>query len=292
MHIGESCAYTVKIILTFWVAISLYYKTYKIANWHYLLDFLVTIRTPWWDGATSSRSNADDGKIGMTPAVELSYLKLDEQRLLIETIDSEAGYTVPFPGAANETPLSRRQAEWCFHARHHDGAKEARKLEPVIANGQNQKVFPALVYTTAHGGNNHQVTGKLDEKTPARSAKIMKYRTWRRIGIFSPDPAFFMPGLWRNYGNQRFQIRTGGCRLPVLHEVHSRALQSEWVFLVERTYWGRCHLVLRSTWRNIFGVNTPTPKSKTGIRLLTLLLERRVSPSTLRSCTSHLRYLL
>lgn len=31
----------------------------------------------------------DDGKIGMTPAVEISYLKPDEQKLLIETIDSE-----------------------------------------------------------------------------------------------------------------------------------------------------------------------------------------------------------
>lgn len=31
----------------------------------------------------------DEGKIGMTPAVELSYLKPDEQKLLIETIDSE-----------------------------------------------------------------------------------------------------------------------------------------------------------------------------------------------------------
>ena len=31
----------------------------------------------------------DEGKIGMTPAVELSYLKKDEQLLLIETIDSE-----------------------------------------------------------------------------------------------------------------------------------------------------------------------------------------------------------
>lgn len=31
----------------------------------------------------------DEGKIGMTPAVEISYLKLDEQKLLIETIDSE-----------------------------------------------------------------------------------------------------------------------------------------------------------------------------------------------------------
>ena len=31
----------------------------------------------------------DEGKIGMTPAVELSYLKKDEQLLLIETIDCE-----------------------------------------------------------------------------------------------------------------------------------------------------------------------------------------------------------
>ena len=31
----------------------------------------------------------DEGKIGMTPAVELSYLKPDEQKLLIDTIDSE-----------------------------------------------------------------------------------------------------------------------------------------------------------------------------------------------------------
>ena len=31
----------------------------------------------------------DDGKMGMTPAVEISYLKPDEQKILIETIDSE-----------------------------------------------------------------------------------------------------------------------------------------------------------------------------------------------------------
>lgn len=31
----------------------------------------------------------DEGKIGMTPAVKISYLKPDEQKLLIETIDSE-----------------------------------------------------------------------------------------------------------------------------------------------------------------------------------------------------------
>ena len=31
----------------------------------------------------------DEGKIGMTPAVEISYLRPDEQKMLVETIDSE-----------------------------------------------------------------------------------------------------------------------------------------------------------------------------------------------------------
>lgn len=34
-------------------------------------------------------SMVDDGKIGMTPAVELSYLKPEEQEILVDTIDSE-----------------------------------------------------------------------------------------------------------------------------------------------------------------------------------------------------------
>ena len=31
----------------------------------------------------------DDGKMAMTPAVEISYLKPEEQKLLIDTIESE-----------------------------------------------------------------------------------------------------------------------------------------------------------------------------------------------------------
>lgn len=38
---------------------------------------------------TPLQQMVDEGKIGMTPAVELSYLKPDEQKLLIDTIDSE-----------------------------------------------------------------------------------------------------------------------------------------------------------------------------------------------------------
>ena len=34
-----------------------------------------------------------------------------------------------------------------------------------------------------------------------------------RPSTVSPDPAFFVPGSWRIYENQKFQIHTGGCNL-------------------------------------------------------------------------------
>ena len=48
----------------------------------------------------------DDGKMGMTPAVEISYLKPDEQKLLIETIDSEQA-TPSFSQAQRMKKLSQ-----------------------------------------------------------------------------------------------------------------------------------------------------------------------------------------
>ena len=48
----------------------------------------------------------DEGKIGMTPAVEISYLKPDEQKLLIETIDSEQA-TPSFSQAQRMSRLSQ-----------------------------------------------------------------------------------------------------------------------------------------------------------------------------------------
>lgn len=48
----------------------------------------------------------DEGKIGMTPAVEISYLKPDEQKMLIETIDSEQA-TPSFSQAQRMRKLSQ-----------------------------------------------------------------------------------------------------------------------------------------------------------------------------------------
>ena len=49
----------------------------------------------------------DEGKIGMTPAVEISYLKPEEQKLLIETIDSEQA-TLSFSQAQRMRRLSQK----------------------------------------------------------------------------------------------------------------------------------------------------------------------------------------
>lgn len=49
----------------------------------------------------------DEGKIGMTPAVEISYLKPDEQKILVETIDSEQA-TPSFSQAQRMRRLSQK----------------------------------------------------------------------------------------------------------------------------------------------------------------------------------------
>ena len=48
----------------------------------------------------------DEGKIGMTPAVEISYLKPNEQKMLLETIDSEQA-TPSFSQAQRMKKLSQ-----------------------------------------------------------------------------------------------------------------------------------------------------------------------------------------
>ena len=49
----------------------------------------------------------DEKKIAFTPAVELSYLKPDEQRMLIDTIESRAVYTIAVASSENEKTVTK-----------------------------------------------------------------------------------------------------------------------------------------------------------------------------------------
>lgn len=98
----------------------------------------------------------DEGKIGMTPAVEISYLKPDEQKMLVETIDSEQA-TPSFSQAQRMRRLSQEgKLNDDAGSRYYDGAKETGKLGFETPDGENQKVLPSLLYTAANGGNHNQ----------------------------------------------------------------------------------------------------------------------------------------
>lgn len=73
----------------------------------------------------------DEGKIGMTPAVEISYLKPDEQKLLIETIDSEQAKTKLYMDehGLDYDAMSARKSEL---------AKKEKELSAKITEAQNR----------------------------------------------------------------------------------------------------------------------------------------------------------
>ena len=96
----------------------------------------------------------DEGKIGMTPAVEISYLTPDEQRLLIETIDSEQAT----PSFSQAQRMRRLSGEGKLNDRYHVGVEKAGELEPDAPYGENPQILPTLLHTAEDGGNLTQTT--------------------------------------------------------------------------------------------------------------------------------------
>ena len=115
----------------------------------------------------------DDKKIAMTPAVELSYLKPEEQTLLLDTIESEQA-----------TPsLSQAQRLKKFSQEGHlnedsmlaimSEEKKPEKNDLTIKADKLQKYFPKIVYPAADGAGHYPAAGRMAEKAAAGSGKII-----------------------------------------------------------------------------------------------------------------------
>ena len=50
----------------------------------------------------------DEKKIALNPAYELSFLKKEEQRDLLDAMDSEQDYPLSLPGSATQANTARR----------------------------------------------------------------------------------------------------------------------------------------------------------------------------------------
>ena len=109
----------------------------------------------------------DEKKIGMTPAVEISYLKPEEQQMLLTAIDSEQA-TPSLSQAQRMKKLSR------------DGnlnddtmldimmeQKKPEGYNVVLSADKLRKILPALIYAAEDGGNHPEAAGRMAAQAPA-----------------------------------------------------------------------------------------------------------------------------
>ena len=61
----------------------------------------------------------DEKKIALNPAYELSFLKKEEQRDLLDAMDSRTGYPLSLPGSATQEIQPGGASDPRYDARHH-----------------------------------------------------------------------------------------------------------------------------------------------------------------------------
>ena len=100
----------------------------------------------------------DDKKIAMTPAVELSYLKPDEQEMLLTAMASEQA-TPSLPGAAYKKALPR--GKLTVTQLNVLAEQKSRSLVGYALRGQATQILSPVLHTTKDGGNHNKAAGCL-----------------------------------------------------------------------------------------------------------------------------------
>ena len=108
----------------------------------------------------------DERKIAFNPAYELSFLKQDEQRLLLDAMDSEQA-----------TPsLSQAQRLKQFSQR---GELTAEVMRAIMSEEKKPEIdritITALLHAEADGGDHHQAAGTVAEAQKARGGALIEY---------------------------------------------------------------------------------------------------------------------
>jgi len=124
----------------------------------------------------------DEKKIALNPAYELSFLKKEEQRDLLDAMDSEQA-TPSLPGSAAQEIQPGGASDPRYDARHHGRGKEKRSRQSDPLCRHPAEVFSQELHAPADAGNHHQAAGGVAEKAPERPG-TMKGAAYE--GYFSP----------------------------------------------------------------------------------------------------------
>ena len=112
----------------------------------------------------------DERKLAFNPAVEVSYLKRDEQQMLLEAMDAD--HTVAFAGAAAQEIQSGRAADGGGDVRHYERGEKERHGQGDAQKRHAAQVFSEVVYAQADGADHHQAVGRVAETAAEKSGTI------------------------------------------------------------------------------------------------------------------------
>ena len=125
----------------------------------------------------------DERKIALNPAYELSFLKKEEQRDLLDAMDSEQSTPLSFPGPAAQEIQPGGTSDPRYDARHHGRGKEKRSGPGDFHLRHPAEVFSQELHAPADAGNHYQAAGGVAEEAPERPG-TMKGAAYE--GYFSP----------------------------------------------------------------------------------------------------------
>ena len=127
----------------------------------------------------------DEKKIALNPAYELSFLKKEEQRDLLDAMDSEQ--STPSLSQAQRLKKYSQQpggtSDPRYDARHHGRGKEKRSRQSNPLCRHPAEVFSQELHAPADAGDHHQAAGGVAEEAPERPG-TMKGAAYE--GYFSP----------------------------------------------------------------------------------------------------------
>ena len=141
----------------------------------------------------------DEKKIGMTPAVEISYLKPEEQQMLLTAIDSEQA--TPSLSQAQRMKKLSREGKLNDDSML-DIMMEQKKPEGynvVLSADKLRKYFPRSYTPQRDGGNHPQAAGRMAAQAPAGAEQITEYTMTR------PGRELSLPGFVISKGPNRRQ---------------------------------------------------------------------------------------
>lgn len=118
------------------------------------------------------QKKVDAKEIAFNPAVELSYLKPEEQKGVLDAMEYSQNTPIAFTGTAAEKTQPRGKMHAGRHVCGNVRGKEGRAGSRDTEKRYTPKIFPQELHAAANGTGHYQAAGSVAEKTAASERAV------------------------------------------------------------------------------------------------------------------------